>query len=215
HVAQLDVTDALKGALGYPQAVSWGAIISANAGLFILVFALLAAILYFAWRWIARRLPPADWAVSFEPDAHLEQPVDAWLFRTSRVLANRFLDTELFEKTALVSLLVIIFAHILPGIRSTDWELALAILVVIIVNTLVSEWLARRGVTWPKALRQGVVMFMVNLPIFLAVSYVRYGSYTLAALTNIVLFVLLLSLIITLYDRYRPIYLVRFYGYRY
>ncbi|MFN2106255.1 MAG: hypothetical protein ACK2UJ_15350 [Candidatus Promineifilaceae bacterium] len=215
HVAQLDVTDALKGALGYPQAVSWGAIISANAGLFILVFALLAAILYFAWRWIARRLPPADWAVSFEPDAHLERPVDAWLFRTSRVLANRFLDTELFEKTALVSLLVIIFAHILPGIRSTDWELALAILVVIIVNTLVSEWLARRGVTWPKALRQGVVMFMVNLPIFLAVSYVRYGSYTLAALTNIVLFVLLLSLIITLYDRYRPIYLVRFYGYRY
>ncbi len=213
HVAQLDVTDMLKSALGYPQTASWGAIISANAGLFILVLALLAAIVVFAWRRLGRRLPPADWTVSFAPDAHLERPEDARLFRASRVLANHFLDTELFEKTALVSLLVIIFAHILPGIRSTDWELALAILVVIFVNTLVSEWLARRGVTWPKALRQGVIMFAVNLPIFLAVSYMHYGFFTLAALTNIFLFVLLLSLIITLYDRYRPIYLVRFFGY--
>lgn len=127
------------------------------------------------------------------------------------MLADRFLDIELFEKTALVSLLVIIFAQILPGIRSADWELAAAITIVIIVNTLLSEWLARRGVTWPRVLRQGIVMFAVNLPIFLLVSYLRYGFFTPAALTNIVLFVLLLSLIITLYDRYRPIYLVRFF----
>ena len=101
------------------------------------------------------------------------------------------------------------------GLTLLEIVLALAITAVIIVNTLLSELLARRGVTWPKALRQGVVMFAVNLPVFLFISYARYGSFTLAALTNIVVFVLLLSLIITLYDRYRPIYLVRFFGYYY
>jgi hypothetical protein len=212
HVAQLDVTDGLKELLGYPLTASWGEIISSNAALFILFILAFGLLLVVVWRWVRRRLPPADWELSFEPDAHLELPDEAQLFRTSRVLADRFLDHELFEKTALVSLLAIIFAQILPGIRSSDWELALAITIVIIVNTLLSEWLARRGVTWPKALRQGIIMFAVNLPVFLVVSYVRYGSFTLTALTNIVVFVLLLSLIITLYDRYRPIYLVRFVG---
>ena len=212
HVAQLDVTDMLKQGLGYPLTTSWGEILSAHLGWFIVFAAGFVMLLVLGWRWLRYRLPPADWEVSFEPDAHLERPVEARLFRASRVLANRFLDHELFEKTALVALLVIIFAHILPGIRSTEWELALAITAVIIVNTLLSEMMARRGVTWPRALRQGVVMFAVNLPVFLFISFVRYGSYTLAALTNIVVFVLLLSLIITLYDRYRPIYLVRFYG---
>ena len=212
HVAQLDVTDGLKQLLGYPLTTSWGEIISGNTGLFVLVMGVLVLVLVLAWRWLRRRLPPADWEVDFSPDAHLDRPADARLFRTSRVLANRFFDHELLEKTALVTLLVIIFAQILPGIRSSDWELALAITIVIIVNTLLSEWLARRGVTWPKALRQGIIMFAVNLPVFLTVSYLRYGSFTPEALTNIVVFVLLLSLIITLYDRYRPIYLIRFFG---
>jgi hypothetical protein len=212
HIAQLDVTDMLKQVLGYPLATSWGQIISANAGLFILLSAGLTFLIVFIWRRLRRGLPPADWPVSFEPDAHLERPSEARLIRTSRRLADHFLDQELFEKTALISLLVIIFAHILPGIRSTDWELALAITIVILINTLLSEWLARRGVTWPRALTQGIIMFAVNLPVFLLISYVRYGYFTLFSLTNILIFVLLLSLIITLYDRYRPIYLVRCYG---
>ena len=212
HVAQLDVTDGLKQLLGYPLTTSWGEIIGGNTGLFVLVVGVLVLVLVLAWRWLRRRLPPADWEVDFSPDAHLDRPADARLVRTSRMLANRFLDHELLEKTALVTLLVIIFAQILPGIRSSDWELALAITIVIIVNTLLSEWLARRGVTWPKALRQGIIMFAVNLPVFLTVSYLRYGSFTPEALTNIVVFVLLLSLIITLYDRYRPLYLIRFFG---
>ena len=212
HVAQLDVTDMLKLGLGYPLTTPWRQIISANPGLFILLSAGLTLLIVFIWRRLRRGLPPADWPVSFEPDAHLERPSQARLIRTSRVLADRFLDQELFEKTALISLLVIIFAHILPGIRSTDWELALAITIVIIINTLLSEWLARRGVAWSRALIQGIVMFAVNLPVFLLISYARYGYFTLFSLTNILIFVLLLSLIITLYDRYRPIYLIRCYG---
>ena len=127
-----------------------------------------------------------------------------------RALAAQFFDRELLEKTALVSLLVIIFAQILPGIRSSDLELALAMTVVIIVNTVVSEMIVRRGITWPHALRQGLIMLAVNLPVMLIISFLRYGSIPLLALNNILVFILLLSLIITLYDRYRPLYLVRF-----
>ncbi|NCF68056.1 MAG: hypothetical protein GWP61_18990 [Chloroflexi bacterium] len=211
HVAQLDVTDMVKqNLLGYPETADWGAIFSERAGLFILFFAGVALAIYFIWRWLRSKLPPADWALSFTPDAHLARIPEVDLRSTTRALAAHFLDRELFEKTALVSLLVIIFAQILPGIRSSNLELALAMTIVIVVNTVVSETLVRRGVAWPHALRQGLVMVAVNLPVMLIVSLVRYGSIPLLALNNIVVFILLLSLIITLYDRYRPIYLTRF-----
>ena len=127
-----------------------------------------------------------------------------------RQLAAHFFDHELIEKTALVSLLVVIFAQILPGIRSSNIELALAMLAIIVVNTVVSELIVRCGITWPHALRQGWVMVAVNLPVMLFISFVRYGTIPLLALNNIILFILLLSLIVTLYDRYRPMFLVRF-----
>jgi hypothetical protein len=211
HVAQLDVTDIVKeGLLGYPATADWAMILVDRAGLFLIVIVGLVLALYLLWRWIRPQLPPADWPLSFEPDAHLERVPSEQLVNEQRRLAGHFLDRELLEKTALVSLLVIIFAQILPGIRSSDIELALAMLLVIVINTLVSETLVRRGVTWPHALRQGLVMVAINLPVMLVISFARYGSIPLLALNNIVVFILLLSLIVTLYDRYRPLCLVRF-----
>ncbi len=211
HIAQLDVTDIVKeNLLGYEAAADWAEIISARAGLFLVVILGLALLIYLLWRWLRPKLPPADWSLSFEPDAHLEHIPEQRLQSTWRALAERFFDRELLEKTALVSLLVIIFAQILPGIRSTNIELALAMGAVILVNTVVSEALVRRGVSWPHALRQGLVMVAVNLPVMIIISLLRYGTIPLLAFNNIVVFILLLSLIITLYDRYRPLYLIRF-----
>lgn len=211
HVAQLDVTDMVKeNLLGYPAATDWGEILTARAGLFISVILGLGLLIYLLWRWLRPKLPPADWSLSFEPDAHLEPLPKERMERTMDSLAAHFFDRELLEKTVLVALLVVIFAQILPGIRSSSLELALAMLVVIVVNTVVSEAMIRRGVSWPHALRQGLVMMAVNLPVMLMISFFRYGSIPLLALNNIIVFILLLSLIITLYDRYRPMYLVRF-----
>lgn len=211
HVAQLDVTDMVKqNLLGYPATADWGVILAARPGLVLLFFLGLALLVYLIWRLLRSKLPPPDWSLSFEPDAHLSPIPEQRRLSAMRALAARFFDRELLEKTALVSLLVIIFAQILPGIRSSDLELALAMVVVIIVNTVVSETIVRRGFAWPYALRQGLVMLAVNLPVMLIVSFLRYGSIPLLALNNILVFILLLSLLITLYDRYRPIYLVRF-----
>ena len=211
HVAQLDATDAIKvNLLGYPETADWGEILLSRPGLLIFFVGGLMLLIFLLWRWLRPKLPPADWALSFKPDAHLEKVPEERRQSAMRQLAAHFFDRELIEKTALVALLVIIFAQILPGIRSSDWELALAMLAIIVVNTVVSETLLRRGITWPHALRQGLVMVAVNLPVMLVISFARYGTITLLALNNIVVFILLLSLIITLYDRYRPINLVRF-----
>lgn len=211
HIAQLDVTDMVKhNLLGYPAATSWGAILAARPGLLVLFIGGVALLVYGLWRLIRPKLPPPDWSLSFAPDAHLERVQEARLHSAERSLATKFFDHELLEKAALISLLVIIFAQILPGIRSSNLELALAMIALIAVNTVVSETLVRRGRTWAHALQQGLVMVAVNLPVFITISFMRYGTIPLLAMTNIIVFTLLLSLIITLYDRYRPIYLVRF-----
>jgi len=211
HIAQLDVTDMVKqNLLGYPAAASWGIILRANAGLLLLFLGSVALLVYLLWRLIRPKLPPPDWSITFAPDAHLQRVPVSRLHSAERALASKFFDHELFEKAALISLLVIIFAQILPGIRSSNLELALAIMTITAVNTIVSETLIRRGRTWAHALQQGLVMVAVNLPVFIIISYIRYGTIPLMAMTNILVFTLLLSLIITLYDRYRPIYLVRF-----
>ena len=211
HIAQLDVTDMVKvNLLGYPATADWGVILLSRPGLIILFTVGLLLIIILIWRFLRSRLPPPDWAVSFAPDAHLPPLPQQRMRFTITALAGKFLDFELFEKTGLISLLVIIFSQILPGIRSTNIELALAMIAVIVIKTLASEALVRRGVSWPHALRQGLVMVAINLPVMLLISFVRYGTIPLLALNNIVLFILLLSLIVTLYDRYRPMYLVRF-----
>jgi hypothetical protein len=211
HVAQLDVTDTVKqNLLGYPATTSWKEILITNPGLVLAFILGLALLIYALWRWIRPKLPAPDWPLSFVPDANLTVIPVQRLQSTTRLLAARFLDHELFEKALLVSLLVVIFAHILPGIRSSDLELALAMIIIIVVNTFVSELLVRRGVTWLHALRQGLVMVAVNLPVLITLSFLRYGNIPLIAFANIIFFTLLLSLIVTLYDRYRPIYLVRF-----
>jgi uncharacterized membrane protein YvlD (DUF360 family) len=211
HIAQLDVTDTVKQTvLGYPATTSWKEILITRPGLVFVFFLGLVLILYVLWRWLRPKLPAPDWPISFAPDANLTPISKLRLQSTTRSLAAHFLDHELIEKALLVSLLVIIFAHIMPGVRSSDLELALAMIIIIVVNTFVSELLVRRGITWLHALRQGLVMVAVNLPVLLMLSFLRYGNVPLIAFANIIFFTLLLSLIVTLYDRYRPIYLVRF-----
>ena len=81
---------------------------------------------------------------------------------------------------------------------------------VILINTFHSEALVRRGVHWRSGLGQGLVMAAVNLPVMLLISLGRYGSIPLVALENTLVFAVLLSVIITLYDRCWPVCCVRF-----
>jgi len=73
----------------------------------------------------------------------------------------------------------------------------------VILNTALSHWLAKRGNHWKSIIQEFIIMSAVNLGLVLFINYLlpRYnGSINLS---NTLFFILLLTLIITLYDRYR------------
>ena len=57
--------------------------------------------------------------------------------------AENFFNNALVEKIVLVSLLSIIFAQVLPEVRSTNLQLAIGMAILIMINTALSHWLAR------------------------------------------------------------------------
>jgi hypothetical protein len=199
HVAQLDVTDFLKEEVfGVPAASSWVEAVVANPLLAVL-----------AWWLLTRRLPPADRPFTLGADS--QQPaVDKIAIRRRRDrMAETFFDRELVEKIVLVALVSVIFAQMLPGEDLSPMGIAFGVGVVILVNTAVSEWFIRRGQRWGSVLRQ------FGLTLALNVAIVGGAGLVLRLLSaepfqHALVFVLLLTLIVTLYDRYRPVHLTRF-----
>ena len=124
------------------------------------------------------------------------------------VWAARVFDRDLLEKVALVTLLVIIFAQALPNTRATVAQMAAAGALVIVLNAAVSHWLARRGVGWRNVIGQFIVMAAANTTIVAAFQIIP-GAQDLND-AAVAFFILLLSLIVTLFDRFTEIHLARF-----
>jgi len=102
------------------------------------------------------------------------------------------------------------FGQVLPGVQATNLQFALGVPVIVIVNTALSHWLARRGFGWAFSFGQFVALAAVNLIGLLVYAYVRTRLDDAVSTANILFFVLLLTLLITLFDRYRQVYLMRF-----
>ncbi|MDF0591696.1 hypothetical protein [Candidatus Methanocrinis natronophilus] len=125
---------------------------------------------------------------------------------------KRLIDWEVMEKIALISLLIIIFAQILPEVRASNLALFVGVAVIIVINTLVSHWLVRRGTEWSSILKEFVVISAMNLGIVLAAAFLLPSVDWSINLRNTLFMVLLLTLNITLYDRYRRIHNQHFNG---
>jgi hypothetical protein len=210
HVAQLDTTDLIKEQIfGVPTDTPWREIVADNIGVFLgLIIVIVLLIAAAAW-FIRSKLPPADWRLSFDADGHGRDVTDEQVDAASRALAGRFFDTELLEKIVLVGLVTVIFAQVLPGVRASNLQVAIGVALLIIANSAVSRWLVGQGVSWASGLRQFMTMAVINLAIvvvFYLVLPLRSGSINLG---NTLFFVLLLTLLVVLYDRYRPYYLAR------
>ena len=211
HIGQIDTTDWIKTSLfKVPADTSWGAIVRTWPGVFVAALLVVAVLLVAAW-WLARRrLRPADHMLAFSADAH--QPV----FTAEQVRgaiaseASRIADIALVEKVVLITLVSISFGQVLSGIRASNFQFAASISVIVIFNTALSHWLARRGFGWAFSLWQFVVLFGVNVAGLLAYAFLRARFEDPASTANILFFVILLTLLITLYDRYRQVYLMRF-----
>jgi len=213
HIGQIDTTDWIKtGLFKVPVDTSWSVIVrtwpAVCVGAIVVVAALLAAV----W-WLARRrLPPADHRLSFDADAH--QPA----FTADQVRgavsseASRIVDAALLEKVVLITLVSMCFGQVLPGVQATNLQFALGVPVIVIVNTALSHWLARRGFGWAFSLWQFFALAAVNLIGLLVYAFLRTRFDDAVSVVNILFFVLLLTLLITLFDRYRQVYLMRFSG---
>jgi hypothetical protein len=180
HIAKLDVTEFMAD---HPEA--WVVL----AGV-----AVVAGVL--AWKYRGR-VPATDWPLSFDVARHLpaREPVAAG--------PEKFWSTVLLEKALFLGLVCVIFAHVLPDVRSDDLTVLFGGAALVVLNAGVSQALRRRGRSWPNAARQFGAMLVINgaLVTLDAIFSSRGGADTPAL--NTVFFVVLLSLLIALYDRYR------------
>ena len=191
HIAQRDVTDELSA---HPEVIP-----------VLIVLGLL--LLGVGWWVVTHRLPPPDWRLRLvveDPfgDRELER-------RAQGMLAARLFDVALAEKVVLVTLVTVIFTQILPDVQSTPLQLGVFVATLIVANTAVSEWLVRRGTGWRTALRQFAAMAAINSGLMVAADMLlplRYGDLRLG---NALFFMLLITLLVTLFDRYRPIHAAR------
>jgi hypothetical protein len=210
HVAQLDATDAIKTVVfGVSTDTSWADAIANRPWVVVVVGVVLVLLAIAAWWLVTRRLPPADHPPTVDADVP-PTPVDpALVERERRRLAEHLFDRELLEKVVLLGLVSIIFGRMLPGVEAAPLATAIGVAAIILASTVISEAMVRRGSGWDTVLRQFGVMLAVNIMIVL-VGRLVVTTLTDRHVEHALVFVLLISLIATLYDRYRPIHLARF-----
>lgn len=191
HVAQRDASDFL---LDHPVLIA------------VLAALIIALVVGIRWAMI-HRLPPADVKLTFDAGV---APRDSMYEESVRWMASgRFIDHELVEKVVLVSLVSIIFSQMLPNVETTPLAMAIGVTVLVTSNTAISEWIARRGRGWKSALRQFISMAVLNVGLTLTFLWIIPMELTRMSAQTTLFFLLLITLIITLYDMYRPKYLVR------
>lgn len=187
HIAQLDVTDVIAEN-------PW--LLGALVGAVVLVW-LLA-------RRAGRRLPPRERpSLRFDPDAYVVRPQGAAVVPRTDVRA--ILSMAVLEKVLLISMVAVIFSQVLPNVNATEAQLAGSVAVIVAANSVVSLWRVRRGTRWASTFLQFVSMMATNTAILAVMRALdREGGEPFRP-ANTLFFLFLISLIVTMYDRYRVI----------
>jgi len=185
HIAQLDVTDILSD---HPWI--WA------------VLALVAAAAITLTARTAPKLPPPDWPLSFDVDAHettvVSEPADAQ--RGRWIMLNH----PLIEKTLLVGFVTTIFLQLVPEVDAGLLEITTGVGVIVVASSFIGYWLAQRGTTWTSSLSEFVGAGALNIGIVIALQLLPGETDDGGPGVILTLFLLaLLTLIVTLYDRYR------------
>ena len=117
---------------------------------------------------------------------------------------EKFFSAVLVEKAVLLGLLSVIFAQVLPDIRATNLGLVIGVSVLVVSNSLVSQWLRRRGRSWSTTGAAFLAMLAINVSLVMvdALLLHRGDDGDFPAL-NTLFFTVLLSLLIAMYDRFR------------
>jgi hypothetical protein len=214
HIAEMDVTNFIReNIFGVPLDTPWGTIVSDNIPVFIGLILVLIG-LAFLLRWVFQhKLPAPDWGWTFDADAHrntdpayqVQQGGSGYKLNEAEKLFNN----GMIEKIALLSLIVGIFGMVLPGIDISNLRLVIGVAIIVVLNTIITEWFARQGMSFDTMMKSFIGVVLANFLIVLVYALiVRRGDGEINSGATL-FFVFLISIIITLFDRYRPIYLRR------
>ncbi len=200
HIAKLDFTDAVRSAYSNDPTL-----------LFVLIVVILLLAVA-AKRILSQSLPPADWSFRIQVrEADLDVTPEEVAAARARA-ASRFLDEDLITKVSMVILVAVIFSHVLPGMDIGPFQLMAGIGSVVIISTAVSEWLVRKGHSAPDTAVQFLAMFVINAAAIAGLAFLLPGNFLdldFGSLGNYIFMVGLISLLVSLYDRFQPYYAAR------
>lgn len=196
HIAQLDVTDFVKQDLfGVESSEGWGAAFGNRPAVTVLLVAVLGGLIGLAvWGW--RRLPAADHRLTFDAD-------DLPAARAHDPLAPRRWHDGLAEKILLLALITVIFAEAIQGTSASTVEIFIGVAVIVTANAGLTQLVRGRETSWRTVVRAFMTTLVVNAAVLLAIN-ILLPSEEDEPFYSTAFFLLLLSLIISLYDRYRP-----------
>lgn len=184
HIAQLDFTDTMAA---YP----WLWVVLAVAA------AVVAAIVAKLWP----KLPGKDWDFSFNVDKHVEKNLKASI--------NAFTNYPLLEKTVLAGLVTTIFLQLLPNSQVSVIGVLASTGVIVFISSYVGSWLSSNGRSWARSGVSFVGTFAINAGVVLALQFVSIDLLGDASIGLSIFLLTLLTLIVTLYDRFRKERLAR------
>lgn len=200
HIAQLDVTDFVKEELlGVDSVASWGDGFS-NRPLVALAMLSALAIVVALGAALWRAAPEPDHAFTIDADK-----VSRFDDRAAPVIdAKRPWLEGLFEKILLLTLLSIIFGRAIPGSNASIVETLSGVAVLVAANAIVTQWLRNRGHSWTSVGRAFFGNLIVNGGLLLVLVQVLPSNDESSSALGTGFFLFLLSLVVALFDRYRP-----------
>ncbi len=172
---------------------SWSDAFANRPGVLIAILLVIVGLIVAAVK-LRHRLPTADWKFGLDMDR-----TDAIVRPVEPVSVS--LRATVLEKLALIGLVGAIFANVLD-LDTTAAQVIGATLLVVLVNAGLSVRLARRGVEWESLALEFVVLAAVNSALL--------GTYSAivgdddVGLPTVLFFGLLLTVLIVLFDRFRP-----------
>lgn len=212
HVARLDLTDVLKtSVMRAPLDIPWDQAIALRPFAFLWIVASAMAVIAAFLFLVRRTAGPPQHALELTA-RDLPEEIDEARERDQYIAEGwRLFDMRLAEKIVLVGFVSMIFAEVLPGVNAARTHLVAGTALIVTLNTFLRLRSARAGRSLESAIMSFILLALTNLAVvFFADGVLRrlgQGSLNVPAT---LFFLLLLTLIVTLYDRWRPVFDVRF-----
>lgn len=211
HIAQLDLTATVKSlAMGASPETSWNDAADQRPFAFAALIAVVVGIGAAGSLLIRRLAPPSEHPLKLAADP-LPEIIDEAHERDRSIAQGwRLFDFHLLEKIVLVGFVTVIFAQALPGVDASTAQIMSGAGVIITINAFLRIRSARAGRSLESATASFIVLVLINAVIVAGAHWLLRREDGGLNVSATLFFLLLLTLIVTLYDRWHPVFDVRF-----